>query len=34
MPCELCDNESTGPNDPPELMPGFTVTIDNKGPRH
>ena len=34
MPCELCNNESTGPDDPPEMMPGFRVDIDDKGPRH
>ena len=29
MPCELC-NAGSGP----ALMPDFTVTIDDKGPRH
>jgi hypothetical protein len=30
MPCPDC-NASTGPHDPPELPPGFTVTVDDKG---
>ena len=29
MPCEVCNAGSA-----PELTPDFTVTIDDKGPRH
>ena len=33
MPCPDC-NASAGPHDPPRMPPGFTVTLDDKGPRN
>jgi hypothetical protein len=33
MPCPDC-NARSDPRDPPKMPPGFTVTVDDKGPRN